>query len=355
MSPAAWECLLVAEMRVQTLLAGVRRLGDPIDSGARQAVLGELGAGSVDDHIAQFGGASHRETITKRIGSFGTLGNMAQQNTAEPAIASMSRGGPDASWLDRLLQTDVPEYTDRNDIPDDLKQRVIKGLDAMGERAGFHERHARTALQAVADIANPRILEIGAGHGRVSEQILALHATATVTASDLAPASVANMAAGPLGSHPRARTQVIDATAIDAADATYDLVVFALAFHHLPPETACRAIAEATRVASRFLVIDLKRASPLGILLTPIAMMPVSLVIVPPSSILPTMHDGIVSSLRAYSPSAFVALGKAADPQMDIEFLPPPPTRIGPQPMTAVFSRRPYAWPVVPTEEGTSK
>ncbi|WP_123027481.1 class I SAM-dependent methyltransferase [Mycolicibacterium stellerae] len=279
---------------------------------------------------------------------------MTHRYGAGPAIASMPRGGPNATWLNRLMQTDVAEYTDRRDVSDELKQRVIKGLDAMGERASLHEQYAKTALQVVEDIADPRILEIGAGHGRVSEEILKLHATATVTASDLDPTSVANMAAGPLGSHPRARTQVVDATDIDAADATYDLVVFALAFHHLPPATACLAIAEATRVASRFLVIDLKRASPMGILLNSLVMVPMSLAILPPSSILPTMHDAIVSSLRAYSPSAFVALGKAADPRMDIEFLQLEHNGIGPRPMTAVF-RPPQARTPVVTNRGSAK
>ncbi|MCV7227845.1 class I SAM-dependent methyltransferase [Mycolicibacterium komossense] len=263
---------------------------------------------------------------------------MADQNTAEHAIALMPRGGPDATWLDRLLQTNRLEYTDRDDVSDEIKQRVIAGLDAIGDRTGLHEQHARTALQVVADIANPRILEIGAGHGRLSQQILQLHPSATVTASDLDPTSVAKMAAGPLGSNPRARTQVIDATAIDAADASYDLVVFALAFHHLPPAAACWAIAEATRVASRFLVIDLRRESPLGILLMPIAMLPMSLAVMPPSSIQPTLHDGVISSLRAYSPSALVTLGKAAHPKMTIEFLQPPHIGFGLRPITAVFS-----------------
>lgn len=253
------------------------------------------------------------------------------------------------------MQTDAAEYTDRRDVPDELRQRVITGLDAMGERTSMHEEHARTALRVVADIANPRILEIGAGHGRLSERILQIHATATVTASDLDPTSVANMAAGPLGSHPRARTQVVDATAIDATDATYDLVVFALAFHHLPPATASRAIAEATRVASRFLVIDLKRGSPLATLLAPLVMVPMSVAIMPPSSILPTMHDGLISSLRAYSPSAFVALGKAADPQMSIEFLRPPHSSFGLRPTTVVFCRAPRGCTPVVTEEGPSK
>lgn len=248
------------------------------------------------------------------------------------------------------MQTDALEYTDRNDVPDELKQQVINGLDTMGERFGHHQENARTALQTVADIANPRILEIGAGHGRLSEQILKVHATATVTVSDLDPTSVAKMAAGPLGSHPRARTQVIDATAIDAADDAYDLVVFAMAFHHLPPATACHAIAEATRVAPRFLVIDLKRASPIGSLLTFIAMAPTSLTIVPPSSVLPLLHDGIISSLRAYSPSALIALGKAADPQMNVTFV--SRSVIGPPPLIAVFSRTPHGRRVAVTKKG---
>ncbi|MCP2315999.1 hypothetical protein APR12_001332 [Nocardia amikacinitolerans] len=53
------------------------------------------------------------------------------------------------------------------------------------------------------------------------------------TVSDLDPTSVANIAAGELGAPPRVRTQVVDATAIDAPDDSY--VVFSMSFHHLPP------------------------------------------------------------------------------------------------------------------------
>ncbi|WP_123027473.1 class I SAM-dependent methyltransferase [Mycolicibacterium stellerae] len=255
------------------------------------------------------------------------------------AVAAMPRGGPDASWLDRLFETDALEYTDRSDVSDELKQRVITGLDAIGDRVGTHRSYAQVALGVVADVAHPRILELGSGHGRLAREILGLHPTATVTASDLDPTSVANMSAGPLGSHPRARTRVVDATAIDSPDNTYDLVVFALAFHHLPPELAYRAISEATRVARRFLIIDLKRSSPLGMVVLPFVMAPTSLALMPLSSILPTMHDGLISSLRAYSRSAFSALGKAADPSMNVEFLAPPRMGFGPPSLTAVFSR----------------
>ena len=256
---------------------------------------------------------------------------MSEEVAVDPVIAEMPRGGPNASWLDRRLQTDALEYTDRYDVPDDVKQKVISALDRMGTLTGQHEKNARTALAVVGDIPNPRILELGAGHGKLSAKILELHDTATVTISDLDPTSVDKISAGELGTNPRVRTQVVDATAIDAEDDSYDLVVFAQAFHHLPPATAFRAIAEATRVGKRFLVIDLKRHSPPGLILAALMMAPLAVV-------QPAMHDGFISNLRAYSHSAFVALGKAADPQMLIEFL-PSAFRFGPIPTIVVFSR----------------
>jgi ubiquinone/menaquinone biosynthesis C-methylase UbiE len=259
---------------------------------------------------------------------------MATTDTLDGAIATMPRGGPDASWLDRRFETNALEYLDRDDVADEVKQKVIRMLDRMGTLTKQHDNYARAALSVVADIPNPRILELGAGHGKLSAQILKLHPTATVTVSDLNPNSVAKIAAGELGSHPRARAQVVDATAIDAADGSYDLVVFALAFHHLPPAVACRAVAEATRVAKRFLVIDLKRRSPLAMMLFPALTLP----LLPVSRIQPWLHDGFISALRAYSPSAMQALGRAANPEMSVEML-PSPTRFGPPSLTVVFTR----------------
>lgn len=150
---------------------------------------------------------------------------MGEANIREQAIATMPRGGPDASWLDRRFQTDALEYLDRDDVPDEVKQKIIGVLDRVGTLTNLHEKYARIALKLVSDIPNPRILELGAGHGKLSAKILELHPTATVTISDLDPTSVANIAAGELGTHPRARTQVIDATAIDGHDHSYDLAV----------------------------------------------------------------------------------------------------------------------------------
>ncbi|MGH3968331.1 MAG: class I SAM-dependent methyltransferase [Mycobacterium sp.] len=263
---------------------------------------------------------------------------MDDSNALGRGIATMPRGGPGASWLDRQFETDELEYLDRADAPDEVKQAVIGMLDRTGGLFRVHEKDARTALDVVSDVPSPRILELGSGHGKLSAKILELHPTATVTISDLDPTSVANIAAGPLGADPRVRTQVVDATAIDAEDDSYDLVVFAQAFHHLPPAVAYRAIAEATRVGKRFLVIDLKRWSPLGLMTFSVVRPALQLLVSWSSSLRPLLHDGYISALRAYSSSALQALGRAADPGMKIEFL--PKTQIlGPQSTTVVFSR----------------
>jgi hypothetical protein len=93
---------------------------------------------------------------------------MVEAMAVDPVITQMPRGGPNASWLDRRLETDVLEYTDRYDIRDEVKQTMITALDRMGTRTGQHEKYARMALDVVADISHPRVLELGAGHGKLS-------------------------------------------------------------------------------------------------------------------------------------------------------------------------------------------
>jgi SAM-dependent methyltransferase len=241
--------------------------------------------------------------------------------TETAPIDQMPRGGPDASWLDRRLQTEALEYTDRYDVPDEVKQAVIRALDRGGRWFGHNDKLARLALELVDDITAPRILELGAGHGQLSAKLVERHPAATVTVSDLYPTSVNNIAAGPLGQHPRVTTKVVDASRIDLPDNSFDLVILAVAFHHLPPAVARDAIAEATRVGRRFLIVDPLRPRPammlfmLGIqcvFLCPLWLIP---------SLRPAMHDGVISLLRSYSRSAVRALARAADPALTVYFL----------------------------------
>ncbi|MCZ0728798.1 class I SAM-dependent methyltransferase [Mycolicibacterium iranicum] len=228
----------------------------------------------------------------------------------------MPRGGPNASCLDRLLETDRLEYLDRDSDGDDnleaMKRSVVRALDWTGEVFGNHERFAKIALDEVADVPDPKILELGAGHGALSRKLLDWHPSAHVTVTDIEPASVAAMAATDLGSHPRAEVRELDATDLDAADGEFALAVFALSFHHLAPDAAVQVIAEGTRAADTLLIIDLPRPPAPLHLLRLASMLPLAPVI-------PFVHDGVISSLRAYSPSALRALAAHAGPSIDIE------------------------------------
>lgn len=236
---------------------------------------------------------------------------MLHMSSEVSGVDSMPRGGPRACWLDRLLQTDRPEYLDRDDVADDVKRGVIDMLDRLGSLFKEHQRNARVVLDTVADVADPRILELGAGHGAVSRVLLDEHPTARVTVSDVNAESVAAIAAGDLGRHPRAEARVLDATDIDAADGSYDVAVFALSFHHLPPPMAARVLAEGARVAGTLIVIDLARPAPLPHLVKLATMLPLA-------PVWPFAHDGLVSSLRAYSPAALRALAEHAGVDIDI-------------------------------------
>jgi hypothetical protein len=71
-------------------------------------------------------------------------------------------------------------------------------------------------------------------------------------------------------------------------------------------------IAEGTRVADKLVIIDLPRP-PAPLHLVRLATM------LPFAPVIPFVHDGVISSLRAYSPSALRALAQHADPAIDVE------------------------------------
>ncbi|KUI33175.1 methyltransferase type 11 [Mycobacterium sp. IS-1742] len=231
-------------------------------------------------------------------------------------IDRMPRGGPRASCLDRLLETDRLEYLDRDsdgDATNEARKRsVVQALERTGALFGQHDKFAEIALSEIADVPDPKVLELGAGHGELSRRLLDAHPTAEVTVTDLDETSVATIAASDLGRNPRARVQRMDATAIDAPDGAFALAVFVLSFHHLSPAQAAEAIAEGTRVADKLLIVDLPRPpAPLHVVRL--------LTMLPLAPFVPFVHDGVISSLRCYSPSALRALAAHADPDIEVE------------------------------------
>ncbi|MFI2229185.1 class I SAM-dependent methyltransferase [Nocardia testacea] len=235
---------------------------------------------------------------------------------AADTIDSLPRGGPTASWLDRQFETERLEFLDRDDVDDRVKRSVVRSLDHISAKLRYNEKFAQLALQQVADIPHPKILELGAGHGGLSRALLEQHPDAELTVTDINAASVDDMVASDLGSQPRAVVRVEDATSINAPDQAYDLVVFAQSFHHLPPRAASATIAEATRVAKKFLVIDLLRRPSI---VQPLRL-PLFFALIALAQGYPTAHDWLISELRAYSPSALSALASQAGADITTQF-----------------------------------
>ena len=239
---------------------------------------------------------------------------MNAATTVVDEIDHMPRGGPDASWLDRQLETDCNGYLDSTDVDDEVRRRMVGALERLGDVFKEHERNAWLVLDEVADVADPRILELGSGHGALSRVVLEQHPTARVTVTDVDPSSVIDIAAGELGNHRRAAVQVMDATDIDAADASYDLAVSAMSFHHLPPALAAQMIEEGTRVADKLLIIDQARPPSILHVMRLATMLPFAL-------IHPLARDSMISSLKSYSRSALRALAQHADPAIQLRFV----------------------------------
>ena len=80
---------------------------------------------------------------------------------------------------------------------------------------------------------------------------------------------------------------------------------------HLPPPLASWVFAEGTRVADKLLIIDLPRPPSIPHLAQLAALLPLTVVH-------PFAHEAVISSLRAYSPSAMRALARYADPKIQL-------------------------------------
>ena len=132
-----------------------------------------------------------------------------------------------------------------------------------------------------------------------------------MTVSDVGPGVGGRAGRLRFGRQPAGGGAEVDATAIAAPDRSFDLAVFALSFHHLPPEAAARVFAEGTRVADTLLIVDLPARRPRC---TWPGAQPDR-----PALVWPFAHDGLISSMRAYSPSALRALAAHADPAIEVE------------------------------------
>ncbi|MGH3468406.1 MAG: class I SAM-dependent methyltransferase [Thermocrispum sp.] len=227
------------------------------------------------------------------------------------------RGGPDARWWDRWYTTDKPEYIDQPEEVEKTRQ-VLRGLDRFQRVTRSYRLHSRLVAAEAAGLATPRILELGAGRGRLAQQILKDLPAAHVTVSDVNADALESFANGPLSADQRACARVIDATDIDAEDLSWDVAVFTTSLHHLEPPQVRKVFLEGTRVARRLLVVDLWRHP---------AMMSLVPVMVFIGGIAAT-HDGVISLRKAYSTSALQALAGGCGAAVDLHTRFHPPSHL---------------------------
>ncbi|AZM47454.1 class I SAM-dependent methyltransferase [Streptomyces sp. WAC 06738] len=253
---------------------------------------------------------------------------------------AMPRGGPAAARWDRLYETGRAEYID---LPGDpaTTRRVLRGLDRFQRLTLGYRTCARLTAAEFGPAPYPRVLELGAGCGRLAYRILRAHPTARVTASDVNPRVVEELRAGPLGRHPRARCAVLDATAIDAPAGAYDVAVMAMSLHHLPPAGVLALLREGTRVARTLLLVDGWR-HPLCLVSVPLMFLTGG-----PAQ----AHDGLISLRKVYGAAAVRALAGMCGAPLRVH------TRFAlPGYLVATATRSSYApAPAVPTRLRTRK
>ena len=185
-------------------------------------------------------------------------------------------------------------------------------MEWTGEFFGNTEKFAHIALDEVADVPDPKILELGSGHGGLSRKLLEWHPTAELTVTDVEPTRWRRS--------PRATSASIRGRRCARWTPPRSTPPTGISTWRCSRcrFTICRrrwrrgCLPRAPAWPTKLLIIDLPRPpSPLHLLR--LATM------LPFAPVIPFVHDGVISSLRTYSPSALRALAAHADPAIDVQ------------------------------------
>lgn len=109
-------------------------------------------------------------------------------------------------------------------------------------------------LGMLRGIQPPSLLDIGSGRGAFLWPLLDAFPTLPVTASDILPFRVASIQAVCDGGLARLTAVQADATALDFAEGSFDVVTMVEVLEHIPAYQ--QALAEVCRVARRFVVLS---------------------------------------------------------------------------------------------------
>jgi 2-polyprenyl-3-methyl-5-hydroxy-6-metoxy-1,4-benzoquinol methylase len=228
--------------------------------------------------------------------------------------------------LDAATHTDRLEYLDRDDIPQRVRHRLVRGLHRFN-RVLMSYRRFLVVLQPVIEAVSlreqrpARVLELGSGSGAFA---LALARLATrrrlpveITGSDVVDRYIdaANLEAGRRGLPVRFR----QINAFDMAQAVtpgdFDVVFIAQSTHHFSPGQVAQMLAQARGIyAHRFVSIDGQRNW------WSMAFAPVAGALVTRDRRL--VHDASISTRRFYADGELRVLARMAAPQAQVEVRP---------------------------------
>ncbi|CAN5195838.1 class I SAM-dependent methyltransferase [soil metagenome] len=206
---------------------------------------------------------------------------------------------PRASGADEWM--DAPEQ-DAADL-----DRALAGLRGVNRWLGGTRvvlTHLRRMLRR-AGAGTHSLLDVATGSADIPLVLASTFPRLEIVATD-AHGRTLELARRQVGDHPRIRVEPADALDLPYSDKTFDFALCSTALHHFEPPEAVQALGELARVASRGIIVNDLRRSPLNLLGAKL----LAVTVWRHNRL--TRHDGPLSVRRSYTPTEMALLAQAA-------------------------------------------
>ncbi|MAQ19809.1 MAG: hypothetical protein CMN30_34030 [Sandaracinus sp.] len=219
---------------------------------------------------------------------------------ARALLADLRAAGP-LTRIDARVRSERHEILDSPDVPPRVRQRAMRRLEALNERAGAHAIFLRTLDQVLGDHPAPHVYELAAGTGGLARR----HGAALRRRRRGLRWTISDLDERVLGASEREwlRAERRDVLALSELEGV-DLFLCVQAAHHLPPGVLLGLFAQARSAPLGLLVLDVHRG-PLVAGLAGLAGLALGRDRI-------VALDGIQSARRAFLPAELALLARVA-------------------------------------------